>query len=114
MTPLLEKWIGGANLSGQVRDTQHPLSSTQFLTVGKEAAGKTKETIKIKIQASCLPLPPVPELQGLAFCQCCSSVSPEGTSLGIARYANTPQKETPASRHTLTAAVPAPTAFPLH
>lgn len=110
MTPLLEKWTGGANQSGQVRDTRHPLSSTQPLTVGKHT-GKTKETIKIKVQASCLPLPPVPELQGLAFCQCWGGVAPEGTSLGIARYADTPWNEIPEGRHTLTAALPAPTAF---
>lgn len=98
---------------GPGKDTQHPPSSTQPLTVGKEA-GKTKEAIKIKVQTSCLPLPPVPELQGLAFCQCWGDVAPEGTSLGIARYADTPWKETPAGRHTLTAALPAPTASLLH
>lgn len=108
MIPLLEKWTGGANQPGQARDTQHPPSSTQPLTVGKEA-GKTKGVTKIKVQTSCLPLPPVPELQNLAFCQCWGGVAPEGTSLDIVRYADTPQKETPGGRHTLTATLHTPT-----
>lgn len=88
-TPLLGKWTGDARQWGQAGDTQPLLSSTRPLTTGKQV-GKTKEAIKIKIQPSCLPLPPAPEVRAPAASLRWGCMSSEGTFPGIAGCADTP------------------------
>jgi len=105
-----------APISGARQRTQPSLSSARPPTAGKQA-GKTKETIKIKIQPSCLLLPPALELGAPAVCLRWGCVSPEGTSPGTLGAQTALCRETPTGRHTPAAALPALTAngcFPLH